>query len=101
MPQIIEKTIYAHVSASEYGQNGIAFHWLEHESKPYKGKPSHWGTYIGKATVQIELADGVDLRLIAAAQLDATKKEVMAELQAKITQIDAQKQKLLALEASP
>lgn len=100
MPQIIEKTLYAHVAASVHSKDGICFHWLEYESKPYGDAPSCWGACVGKATVQIELAEGVDLRQIAAAQLDAAKKEVMAELQAKITQIDTQRQKLLALEAS-
>lgn len=59
----------------------------------------HLGVFVQSCTVEFEVRDDFDGRKAMCAKLEQEKKRIAAEYQKRVTEIDAQIQSLLAIEA--
>lgn len=93
MTTTIKKTVFVSVTPSEYAQDGWSYCYTEY---CMEGCENY--IHLEQVEISIEFPEGLDINRELAALLDKQKTEIMAVAQAKITQIESQKQKLLALE---
>lgn len=93
MTTTIKKTVFVSVMPNEYEQEGWSYCCT---TTPLEGCENY--VHLGQVEISIELPEGLDINRSLAGILDKQKTEIMAVAQAKITQIESQKQKLLALE---
>ena len=93
MTTTIKKTVFVSVTPNEYDKDGWSYCYTEHSMECFENY-----SHLGQVEISIELPEGLDINIALAGILDKQKTEIMATAQAKITQIESQKQKLLALE---